>query len=441
MNDVVGHTPDPTDADAADENGAPRYISVSEAELAQICAEHKRWLDAERKGPGRADLRRADLTDFDLSGADLRWADLRDALLFRTDLTGADLRSAQFSGANLREVKGLDKQCRLGSADLTGATGLTGAEFAGSDLAGTMLPPDIKAFDGLHHATEISKHARNIFLAVIGGCVFSWLAIATTNDAALLTNSSSTPLPIIQTKVPIGGFYWAAPVILAALYLYLHLYLQRLWESLSLLPAIFPDSRPLDQKAYPWLLISLVRAHVPLLKQSRPAFSRLQVALSVVAAWGLVPATLLLFWLRYMPRHDWFWTRVHIALLALSVAFGVASYLRARATLRRRPAVPFDWHTAWRRPRIVAVSGIAVIVAAAGLLVADGAIKGVPPGSELPAAAHRVLVPKILLYLGLQSVSRPPGSGVVDQAFALDRLRNRRADRRPGRASQEGKTG
>ena len=64
---------------------------------------------------------------------------------------------------------------------------------------------------------------------------------------ALLTNSGSSPLPIIQTKVPIAGFYWAAPAILLALYCYLHLYLQRLWEGMANLPAIFLDGRKLDE--------------------------------------------------------------------------------------------------------------------------------------------------------------------------------------------------
>ncbi len=60
-------------------------------------------------------------------------------------------------------------------------------------------------------------------------------------------------------------FYLFAPFLLVGLYTYFHLYLQRLWESLADLPAIFPDGTPLDKKADPWLLIGLVRAHLPLL--------------------------------------------------------------------------------------------------------------------------------------------------------------------------------
>ena len=65
-------------------------------------------------------------------------------------------------------------------------------KLAGANLSNAKLPDDIAKFEGLGHVTEISKHARTIFLAMIGGCVFSWLTIATTTDVALLTNSGGS---------------------------------------------------------------------------------------------------------------------------------------------------------------------------------------------------------------------------------------------------------
>jgi hypothetical protein len=49
--------------------------------------------------------------------------------------------------------------------------------------------------------------------------VYSWLTIATTTDVRLVTNSASSPLPIIGTEIPVVGFYWA-PALLLAMYLY-----------------------------------------------------------------------------------------------------------------------------------------------------------------------------------------------------------------------------
>ena len=47
------------------------------------------------------------------------------------------------------------------------------------------------------------------------------------------------PLPVINTKVPVTGFFLFAPAILLALYVYLQLYLQRMWDGLASLPAVF----------------------------------------------------------------------------------------------------------------------------------------------------------------------------------------------------------
>ena len=74
------------------------------------------------------------------------------------------------------------------------------------------------------------------------GCVYAWLTIATTTDARLLTNSASSPLPIIQTEIPIALFYLAAPLLLVSFYVYLHLYLQSMWRGLATLPARFPSA-------------------------------------------------------------------------------------------------------------------------------------------------------------------------------------------------------
>ena len=219
--------------------------------------------------------------------------------------------------------------------------------------------------------------------------MFSWLTIATTTDAALLTNSGSSPLPIIQTKVPIAGFYWAAPAILLALYSYLHLYLQRLWEGMASLPAIFPDGRTLDERAYPWLLSGIVRAHVPRLKDNPQSLLGLQVAVSLVTAWMFVPGTLGLFWLRYLPRHDWPWTLWLVALFVVSVAFGTYTYRLATTTLRGELTTEPDaenedeaatptWKRALRAVQGYRPDRYSVIVAVLGLMISLGAIEGRP---------------------------------------------------------------
>ena len=93
-----------------------------------------------------ADLRGADLSDANLSGANLRRANLRGANLSGADLRGADLSDANLSGANLRRADLSDANLRranLRRANLRGANlsdaNLSGANLRGANLSGADL--------------------------------------------------------------------------------------------------------------------------------------------------------------------------------------------------------------------------------------------------------------------------------------------------------------
>ena len=140
----------------------------------------------------------------------------------------------------------------------------------------------------MENVKGISESARKIFLAVLAGCLYCWLTIATTTDVNLITNRASSPLPIIQTAIPIVGFYVVAPLLVLCIYFYFHFDLQKLWEELGSLPAVFPDGRPLHTKVDPWLLYYLVRSHLPKLNVDRPFLPYLQLWISVLLAWWVV---------------------------------------------------------------------------------------------------------------------------------------------------------
>ena len=172
-----------------------------------------------------------------------------------------------------------------------------------------------------------------MFFGLLAASLYSWLTIATTTDVALITGTASSPLPIINTNIALSGFYLAAPLILIAVYFYFHLYLQRLWSDLASLPAVFPDGVALDRKAYPWLLNGLVRKHFKKLELAQRPLTRVENVVSILLAWWVVPFTLLAFWLRFLPRHDWWVTTLHVALIAGAAWFGVYSYQLAVRTL------------------------------------------------------------------------------------------------------------
>jgi uncharacterized protein YjbI with pentapeptide repeats len=335
-------------------------------ELTRVLADHARWVESggsrwfeepPARGGARADLRGKDLSgaelqDRDLRGAAAGYVDFSNANLASANLACAYFKGATFAGAileqsDLREAHleaATFEGAKLWKADLHGtvlrnadlsmAQGMEGGQLAGADLTLAKLPEDIKKFEGLKVVEEASKNAQKILFTVLLACTYAWLTIASTQDAALLLNSATSTLPIIGTDVPIVGFYVIAPIVLLSTYLYLHVYLQRLWEGLASLPAVFPDGRPLDHRAYPWMATGLVRNHFPFLRADLPRFSKLQQVLTVLLLWAVVPITEVGLWARYLPRHEWWGTAITIGALMATLVFGLASYLNSRATLR-----------------------------------------------------------------------------------------------------------
>ena len=222
----------------------------------------------------------------------------------------------------------------LRGEDLTGIEGLLPEHLAGADLTGAKLPEDIAKFPALEQVKAISAEARRVFIGLLAACVYSWLVIGTTTDVALILNTASSPLPIINTPIPIAGFYVVGAALLAAVYGYFHFYLQRLWRMLASLPAVFRDGLPLDDRTDPWLLTNLVRADFTRLRQSTPPLTRLENLLTILLAWWLVPLTLIALWARYLPAHYWLGTTWLVALVGVTGLFGRHSYRLARATLR-----------------------------------------------------------------------------------------------------------
>lgn len=295
-----------------------------------------------------------DLADANLSGRD--FADV--------DLIGADFKNADLRRANLSRAK------------------LAGATFAGADLTGAQLPePIAKSLDDLGAVREISSNAQRLFIAMLGACLYSWLTIATTTDVNLVTNRATSSLPVIQTTIPIVGFFYVAPLLLICVYFYFHFYLQKLWDELGSLPAIFPDGRPLYSKTDPWLLGDLVRLHNGNLRGRTPFLTNLQIWISVFLAWWIVPLTLILFWARYLVRHERIGTIFHSLACGVVIAAAIFLYRLARNTLQGAERKPFLWLSVFRQRAWVAPLATGVVAAAVLLAIAFGAIRGLRSGS------------------------------------------------------------
>lgn len=380
-----------------DHDHIEKYLNFKE-----ILEAHRTWLSSGGKAGQKAILRQADLSGLSLFQHDLRFADFH-----RANLQSADLKEANLYGTRLEEAN-------LQDADLTGAKGLLASQLAGANVSGAKLPEDIDKFEGLNYVAEASQHARKLFFYMLLACVYCWLTFATIKDAALLTNTASSTLPIIGTPIPIVGFYWAAPMLILCIYLYFHLYLQRLWEALVELPAIFPDGKPLPQTAYPWLLNGFVWAYFYRLKTIRPHLSRLQNFLFIILAWWLVPLTLFFFWLRYLPAHDWTTTSLHIGLVVLGIVASIAFSWLTRSTLLLQEKRPYSWKKKLQDARTFKCGGLVLGIGFTGVVfyfLSLGAIEG-----------ERLVHPSALIDLTGGHLSYSQYGGVKDLNYSGIRI-------------------
>ena len=197
----------------------------------------------------------------------------------------------------------------------------------------------------------------------------------------------------------------------------LYLYLQRLWERLSQLPAVFTDGEALDEKVYPWLISGMVRSHVRLLKEHRPALSRIQTGISILLAWWVVPFTFFLLWIRYVPRHDWVGTSLHVGVLAVSITAALFLHRLAAKTLRGEKTSSLSWKE--KVKSLPAYQHASLRLGILGLcfltfwMLSTWAIEGVRPRDDLdkPLAEGSlyewddgpILLPRLFDYVGYRT--------------------------------------
>jgi uncharacterized protein YjbI with pentapeptide repeats len=291
-------------------------------ELAQILDQHKLWVES-----GGDAGTKADLSGVNLQGADLTGVNLQGALLTKANLTGADLSMANLRGANLvhadlRNTTLLGTELRganLMGATLYGAEGLWVGRLGGTNLFDALLPESVAEFSSTNPIADATKVARLFYFVTLAVSVVCCLLIVCTTDLRLLLNASAFPLIHAGDVLPMTGFYLGGPLLLFALYLRFHFLLLRLWGSIAALPAVFPDGQTPERDG-PWFLMGLIRKHFRWLRDGRSPLAVLETSVSMALGYWVVPATLLLFWVRYLVRQDFRGTLLQVLLITVSIA-------------------------------------------------------------------------------------------------------------------------
>ena len=293
----------------------------------------------ERADASRANFQKATLIDANLQGANLRCAGLGGTNLQGANAAGADLRQADLRGANLSRTE--LRNARLRDADLEkvnagDAQGLTASQLGGVNLAGAKVPERLLQPEKLYAIRPLVMEVQLFLAVLVLTCAYSaYMVLGETANVLLITNS---PIPGLGLGLRLNSFYLAAPFVLLALYFILHYFLQRLWETLADLPAVFPDGTPLDERISNWFVTPMLRAHFRRLRAKPP--SAVLRLLFTFLSWWLVPIVVALIWLRYLPMSNWFATGTHVVWVALATGAGLYLYELAVRTLRGERLTP-----------------------------------------------------------------------------------------------------
>jgi uncharacterized protein YjbI with pentapeptide repeats len=313
-------------------------IDTAEWALEEALANHKEWLDSHAATGGKADLQKAQLEDRELIGVSLRYADLQDANLKSADMLLADLRDACLVRANLQEtcLVGVNLEgANLEGASLESAMGLLPRQLAGANLHEASLPATILEFNALAEFQRTSITAARLFATTFAVSLLSCLTIWKTKDVQLLTDSAIIPYlhsSAAAAAAPTDEIYLIAPAALLAIYLWFLYNLQRVWDAVLELPAVFPDGRVLGQKG-PRIITGLLRMHFRWMNPDAPSTRLIEKGLSILLAYWTVPLVLLFFWARYLTLQEMHGTILQEALILIAV--GAALYC---TTSTGRPA-------------------------------------------------------------------------------------------------------
>jgi uncharacterized protein YjbI with pentapeptide repeats len=310
------------DTSAAVEPPSGDDAGISLLELAEILDQHKIWVESGGETGVKADLCGINLAKADLTGVNLQGASLIRMNLAGADLSMANLRGASLVRSNLQNANLLGTELRganLMGANLYGAEGLWFGRLGGTNLFDAVLPESISAVDSSKAIGDATKVARWFYFLTVGASLLCCVLIAFTTDVRLLLNSSAVPSLRLGNVLPMTGLYLGGPLVLLALSLRFHFLLLRLWGSIAALPAVFPDGQTLEKDG-PWYLMGLVRRHFRWQNDTKSAMTTFETVLSTVLAYWIVPATMLFFWVRYLPKQDFRGTLLHVLLITLSVA-------------------------------------------------------------------------------------------------------------------------
>lgn len=219
----------------------------------------------------------------------------------------------------------------------------------------------LERIDQLTRVDALSTNSRAIWFVVVPVCLVIAVAAMGVRDIDFYGVARSISIPLVNISVPSQFFFLTAPILITAVYGYLHLNLIRLWDALGAAPAQI-DGRTLGDSVRPWLLTDAALMLRGLLRRDGSTAPRTMqfalMTLNFLISWVFAPQIIIFLWWESMTARSMTMTAVTGWCLLISLFVGSTSWVvmlhRMRGVLRYRLLSPLG--------RIVAgVLGAAVV--------------------------------------------------------------------------------
>lgn len=194
--------------------------------------------------------------------------------------------------------------------------------------------------DHLDRIDALTRNARNTWFALLAALVFVTITLMSVEHIDFYGVDRATQLPLVNVDVPTRYFFVAAPILIAAIYGYFHLYLIRLWDALGAAPARINSIR-LGDAVTPWLVTDAALHFRRRMRCDNSTTPRTleggAMLLNFLLAWGFGLIILYFTWQLSMPARTFWMTAIAAICFAVSNITG-ASSIAMMARRMRRPA-------------------------------------------------------------------------------------------------------
>ncbi|MBO9408589.1 pentapeptide repeat-containing protein [Shimia sp. R9_1] len=189
-----------------------------------------------------------------------------------------------------------------------------------------MADPSVERINAL------TQNARSTWFALLSVLLFVGITLMSVSDIDFYGADRATDLPLINVSVPTPLFFYASPILTAAVYSYFHLYLIRLWDALADAPTRI-EGRQLSDAVTPWLITDAALFVRRFRRKDNSAKRRPlefpSALLNIILAWGGGWLILGFVWLQSLPAREFWMTAVAAASFLAVLWAGLASLIMA----------------------------------------------------------------------------------------------------------------